>query len=49
MNKITMGFLTLIILSTPMAFADSERDEKLEFAGTLEENTRTFLGIGDES
>ena len=45
MNKITMGILTMIVLSTPIAFADSERNEKLEFAGTLEETLGHFWAL----
>jgi hypothetical protein len=45
MNKITIGILTMIVLSTPIAFADSERNEKLEFAGTLEETLGHFWAL----
>ncbi len=45
MNKIMMGILTMIILSTPIAFADLERNEKIEFAGTLEETLGHFWAL----
>ena len=45
MNKFLFGVLTLIVLSTPLAFADSEREEKLEFAGTLEETLGHFWAL----
>lgn len=45
MNKITIGILTMIVLSTPIAFADSDRDAKLEFAGTLEETLGHFWAL----
>ncbi|MCJ8306421.1 MAG: universal stress protein [Nitrosopumilus sp.] len=45
MNKITIGILSMIVLSTPIAFADSERNEKLEFAGTLEETLGHFWAL----
>jgi len=46
MNKITMGLLTIIIIgSAPMVFADSEREEKLEFTGTLEETLGHFWAL----
>lgn len=35
----------MIVLSTPIAFADSERNEKLEFAGTLEETLGHFWAL----
>ena len=46
MNKITTGILTIIVLSSmPMIFADSDRDAKLEFAGTLEETLGHFWAL----
>lgn len=39
-----MGILTMIVL-TPLAFADSDRDAKLEFAGTLEETLGHFWAL----
>jgi hypothetical protein len=45
MNKIIIGILTMIVLSTPLAFADSDRDAKLEFAGTLEETLGHFWAL----
>jgi hypothetical protein len=46
MKKATIGILTIIILgSAPMVFADSEREEKLEFAGTLEETLGHFWAL----
>lgn len=40
-----MLILSMIILSTPLAFADSDRDAKLEFAGTLEETLGHFWAL----
>ena len=46
MNKIALGILSIIVLgSSPLAFADSERDLKLEFAGTLEETLGHFWAL----
>ena len=46
MNKIALGVLSIIILgSSPLAFADSDIDEKLEFAGTLEETLGHFWAL----
>ena len=45
MNKFILGILSLIVLSTPLAFADSDRDAKLEFAGTLEETLGHFWAL----
>ena len=45
MNKFIMGIFTMIALSTPLAFADSTRDAKLEFAGTLEETLGHFWAL----
>ncbi len=46
MNKIATGILTIIVLSSmPMVFADSDRDTKLEFAGTLEETLGHFWAL----
>ena len=44
MNKIALGILSIIVLgSSPLAFADI--DEKLEFAGTLEETLGHFWAL----
>jgi len=46
MNKIITGILTIIVLSSmPIVFADSDRDAKLEFAGTLEETLGHFWAL----
>lgn len=46
MNKITLGILSIIVLaSSPLAFADSDIDSKLEFAGTLEETLGHFWAL----
>ena len=46
MNKFTLGILSIIVLgSSPLAFADSDTDEKLEFAGTLEETLGHFWAL----
>lgn len=45
MNKFIMGIFAIIVLSTPLAFADSTRDVKLEFAGTLEETLGHFWAL----
>ncbi len=46
MNKIALGILSIIVLgSSPIAFADSDRDLKLEFAGTLEETLGHFWAL----
>ena len=46
MNKIALGILSIIVLgSSPLAFADSDRDLKLEFAGTLEETLGHFWAL----
>ena len=46
MNKITLGILSIIVLgSSPLAFADSDTDIKLEFAGTLEETLGHFWAL----
>ena len=46
MNKIALGILSIIVLgSSPLAFADSDTDEKLEFAGTLEETLGHFWAL----
>ena len=46
MNKIALGILSIIILgSSPLAFADSDTDTKLEFAGTLEETLGHFWAL----
>jgi|APSaa5957512535_1039671.scaffolds.fasta_scaffold47597_2 hypothetical protein len=46
MNIIALGILSIIVLvSSPLAFADSDRDLKLEFAGTLEETLGHFWAL----
>ena len=45
MNKILGIFVTMIVISIPMAFADSDRESKLEFAGTLEESLGHFWAL----
>jgi hypothetical protein len=46
MNKITLSVLSIIILgSSPLVFADSDTDSKLEFAGTLEETLGHFWAL----
>lgn len=46
MNKIASVILSIIVLgSTPLVFADSDRDSKLEFAGTLEETLGHFWAL----
>ncbi len=41
-----MGILTIVVLGiSPMVFADSERNEKLEFAGTIEETLGHFWAL----
>ena len=46
MNKIALGILSIIVLvSSPLAFADSDTDAKLEFAGTLEETLGHFWAL----
>ena len=46
MNKIALGILSIIALgSSPLAFADSDIDSKLEFAGTLEETLGHFWAL----
>ena len=46
MNKIALGILSIIVLgSSPLAFADSDRDLKLEFAGTLEKSLGHFWAL----
>ncbi|QLH04688.1 hypothetical protein C5F49_04715 [Nitrosopumilus oxyclinae] len=46
MNKIALVILSIIILgSSPLAFADSDKDSKLEFAGTLEETLGHFWAL----
>ena len=46
MNKITSCILSIIILaSLPLAFAESDADVKLEFAGTLEETLGHFWAL----
>ena len=46
MNKITLGILSIIVLgSSPLAFADSDTDLKLEFVGTLEETLGHFWAL----
>ncbi|MGY5140552.1 MAG: PEFG-CTERM sorting domain-containing protein [Candidatus Nitrosopumilus sp. Bin_571-38] len=46
MNKIASGILSIIILgSLPLAFAESDTDAKLEFAGTLEETLGHFWAL----
>lgn len=46
MNKIALGILSIIVLgSSPLAFADSDFDAKLEFAGTLEETLGHFWAL----
>jgi hypothetical protein len=46
MNKIASCILSIIILaSLPLAFAESDADEKLEFAGTLEETLGHFWAL----
>jgi len=46
LNKITLGILSMIFLgSSSLAFADSETDSKLEFAGTLEETLGHFWAL----
>jgi len=46
MNKVALGILSIIVLgSSPLAFADSDTDEKLEFAGTLEETIGQFWAL----
>ncbi len=46
MNKITLGLLSIIVLgSSSLAFADTDTDVKLEFAGTLEETLGHFWAL----
>jgi len=46
MNKIAFGILSIIVLGgSPLVFADSDRDSKLEFAGTLEETLGHFWAL----
>jgi hypothetical protein len=46
MNKIALWILSIIVLvSSPLAFADSDTDAKLEFAGTLEETLGHFWAL----
>ncbi len=46
MSKIALGILSIIVLgSSPLVFADSETDSKLEFAGTLEETLGHFWAL----
>ena len=46
MNKIALGILSMIVLvSSPLAFADSNTNAKLEFAGTLEETLGHFWAL----
>ena len=46
MNKIPSILLSVLVLGTiPFAFADSDRDAKLEFAGTLEETLGHFWAL----
>lgn len=45
MNKIIGIFVVLIVFSIPMAFADSDRESKLEFAGTIEESLGHFWAL----
>ncbi|MBT8242537.1 MAG: hypothetical protein HKM23_04295 [Nitrosopumilus sp.] len=46
MNKIASVILSIIVLgSLPLAFADSDKDSKLEFAGTLEETLGHFWAL----
>lgn len=45
MSKIIGIFVVLIVFSIPMAFADSDRESKLEFAGTLEESLGHFWAL----
>ena len=46
MNKIVLGILSVIVLGgSPLAFADADRDLKLEFAGTLEETLGHFWAL----
>jgi len=46
MQKITLSILSLIILgSSPLVFAESDTDLKLEFAGTLEETLGHFWAL----
>jgi hypothetical protein len=46
MKQFVLIALTLIIFtSVPMSFADSQRNEKLEFAGTLEETLGHFWAL----
>ena len=46
MNKIALGILSIIVLgSSPLAFVDYDIDEKLEFAGTLEETLGHFWAL----
>ncbi len=46
MNKITLGIVYIIILgSSPLVFAYSDTDTKLEFAGTLEETLGHFWAL----
>jgi hypothetical protein len=46
MNKIALCLLSIIILgSSPLVFAESDTDAKLEFAGTLEETLGHFWAL----
>ena len=46
MTKVTSILLSLVVLgSLPLVFADSEREEKLEFAGTIEESLGHFWAL----
>lgn len=46
MKKITLYILSIIVLaSSPIAFANPDIDEKLEFAGTLEETLGHFWAL----
>jgi hypothetical protein len=45
MNEIIGIFMVMIVLGIPIAYADSDRDSKLEFAGTLEETLGHFWAL----
>jgi hypothetical protein len=46
MNKIALSIFSIVVLaSSPLAFADADRDSKLEFAGTLEETLGHFWAL----
>ncbi len=45
MIKTIILFSLVVLVSTPLAFADSDRNNKLEFAGTLEETLGHFWAL----